>query len=90
MAAYDINAPCGKCIASGYNFCWRSEETGLILTDDQYPTATGDYDTTNTMCCGELSWYADYTMANGAAWSFSDETEEEKAYPNRNCAMLMK
>jgi hypothetical protein len=23
-AAYDILAPCGKCIASGFNFCWKS------------------------------------------------------------------
>lgn len=89
-AAYDINAPCGKCIASGYNFCWKSEETGLILTDDQYPTATGIYETTNTMCCGEQSWYSDYKMASGEDYNPSTETEDEKSYPNRNCAYLMK
>ena len=33
FAEYDINAPCGQCISAGYNFCWQSEETGLILTD---------------------------------------------------------
>ena len=90
QAAYDINAPCGQCIASGYNFCWKSEESGLILTDDQYPTATGVYETTNTMCCGEQSWYDDYKMENGGAFSLSTETDDEKLYPNRNCAMLMK
>lgn len=56
-ASYDIKAPCGKCIASGYNFCWKSEETGLIVTDDRYPDATGIFETTSTLCCGEESWY---------------------------------
>jgi len=48
---YAIDLPCGSCIAGGWNFCWKSDETGLIVTDDQYPKNTGLYADTNLLCC---------------------------------------
>lgn len=33
--AYDL--PCGECVAGGYNFCWKSEVPGQVLSDDDFP-----------------------------------------------------
>ena len=61
----------------------------MIVTDDQYPQATGSYETTNTMCCGEQSWYAGYLMSDGTAYNPTLEPVDDLALPNRNCFMLM-
>jgi len=59
---YDISLPCGECVASGWNWVWKTEETGLVVNDSEYPTNTGAYDTTDVMCCeGSHDYYADRT-----------------------------
>ena len=63
---YEISLPCGECVASGWNFVWKTQETGLVVNDEEYPTNTGVYATTDVMCCeGSTEFYADkaYTPA---------------------------
>jgi hypothetical protein len=67
---YDIKLNCGDCIASGFNYAWKSRETGLVVNDQEYPVNTGRYDSTDVMCCeGSTAYYADYnfpgTKVNG-------------------------
>ena len=63
---YDLELNCGECIAAGYNFCWKTEETGLSVNDDEYPTNTRLYSTTDLMCCeGGSEFYEDYFASNG-------------------------
>ena len=65
---YDIGMNCGDCIASGYNFVWKSKETGLVVNDEEYPVNTGKFISTDVMCCeGSSDFYKDYTFPGQTA-----------------------
>jgi len=73
---YDISLPCGECVASGWNFVWRTEETGLVVNDEEYPTNTGDYDDTDVMCCeGSTEFYADRTYTPTTVPAAGEESD---------------
>ena len=48
---YDKSLGCGECIASGYNFCWKSVKVGEILTDEDYPEYNDNISKTQSICC---------------------------------------
>ena len=54
---YDPKLDCGACIAGGWNFCWKTDETGLIMTDEMYPKNTGSFADTNLLCCKKEEYY---------------------------------
>jgi hypothetical protein len=60
---YDIKLSCGECIASGYNFLWRSEVNSKKVNDNEYPKNTGKYEDTDVMCCeGSFEFYKGLTI----------------------------
>jgi hypothetical protein len=65
---YSMDLNCGECIAAGHNFLWRSEENGLVVNDEEYPSNTGKYEDTDIMCCeGSFDFYNkdwDYTQSS--------------------------
>ena len=68
---YDIKMSCGDCIASGYNYLWKTKETGLVVNDEEYPVNSGLYGTTSVMCCeGSADEYEKY--------AYPDQTDKGK------------
>jgi len=50
------NLPCGDCVAGGFNFCWKSEVPGQVLSDDDFPNKKSAETNTdealmNSRCC---------------------------------------
>ena len=68
---YDIKLNCGDCIAAGYNYAWKTKETGLVVNDEEYPVNSGLYGTTSVMCCeGSADEYEKY--------AYPDQTDKGK------------
>ena len=40
---YSTSLNCGECIASGFNFCWKTDIPGKILNNDNYPKKNDDF-----------------------------------------------
>jgi hypothetical protein len=71
---YDIGMSCGNCIASGFNYVWKTKETGLVVNDEEYPVNTGAFSTTDVMCCeGSKDFYADYAWAGQTVRPYVDD-----------------
>ena len=47
---YSTSLNCGECIASGFNFCWKTDIPGKILNDN-YPKKNDDFKLTEQRCC---------------------------------------
>ena len=48
---YSNTLNCGECIASGFNFCWKTDIPGKILNNDNYPKKNDDFKLTEQRCC---------------------------------------
>lgn len=82
---YDIKLNCGDCIAAGYNFVWKTKETGLMVTDEEYPVNTGLFASTDVMCCeGSSEFYKDYGFPGNSLPAVDD------GLAKTSCALLFK
>lgn len=48
---YSTSLNCGECIASGFNFCWKTDIPGKVLNDLNYPKKNDDFKVTEQRCC---------------------------------------
>lgn len=83
-SAYSMDLPCGDCVASGWNYLWKSEETGLVVNDEEYPTNTGKFADTDVMCCeGSVDFYS-----SGDRAAYNPATYP--AGPGKECAEILR
>ena len=40
---FSTSLNCGECIASGFNFCWKTDIPGKILSEENYPKKNEDF-----------------------------------------------
>lgn len=81
---YALDLNCGDCIASGFNFIWKSEETGLIVSDEEYPSNTGNFADTDTFCCqGDVDYFT--TLKNDNAWNPTNTPDT----PDGKCTQIL-